>query len=62
MMLICCAVMMGGAFWAAKSGASLGWLVMLACPLMHLLIMRGHGSHDGSCHEEKKPAGGAEKI
>lgn len=44
-----CLLMVGG-FWFLLStgrGAILGYLVILACPLMHLLMMRGmgHGGH-----------------
>ena len=27
---------------------ALPWLILLACPLMHLFMHRGHGSHGGS--------------
>ncbi|RTL51755.1 MAG: DUF2933 domain-containing protein [Bradyrhizobiaceae bacterium] len=27
------------------------WLPLLACPLMHMFMHHGHGSHDG--HDEK---------
>jgi hypothetical protein len=30
------------------------WLPLLACPLMHLLMHRGHGKH-GPAHHSEKP-------
>jgi hypothetical protein len=33
----------------------LPWLVLAACPLMHVFMHHGHGSHQGhSGHDEKK--------
>ncbi len=32
----------------------LPWLILLACPLMHLFMHHGHGGHDHSSHEEKR--------
>jgi hypothetical protein len=29
------------------------WLPLLACPLMHLLMHRGHGKHGPTHHSEK---------
>lgn len=36
--------------WAHTLGA-LPYLLLLACPLLHLLMHRGHGGHGGSGHE-----------
>jgi L-asparagine transporter-like permease len=32
----------------------LPWLILLACPLMHLFMHHGHGEHDHSSHEPNK--------
>lgn len=31
-------------------------LLILLCPLMHLLMMRGHNHGNQSCHGRKEPA------
>lgn len=33
------------------------WLLFLACPLLHLLMMRGHGGHGCAKGESKEQAG-----
>ena len=40
----------------------LPYLLILACPLMHLFMHRGHGSHGGHRHgdQARKPDSGAE--
>ncbi len=40
----------------------LPFLLILACPLMHLFMHRGHGGHGGHHHQEqpRKPDTGAE--
>lgn len=55
MTALCCAVMFAGIFWSLKAGTSLLWLMIFACPLMHLLTMRGRG---GNCDHDKE--GGSE--
>lgn len=60
-MLLVCSLVMAGAVLVFVSGFSLANLAPLAllvvCPLMHFLMMRGHGSHSQasqpSCHEPK---------
>ena len=37
--------------------AALPWLLLLACPLMHLFMHRGHGSH----HREQGTGAGEQK-
>jgi hypothetical protein len=41
----------GGFFLVTEHSAhllgALPWLVLLACPLMHLFMHHGHGGHDG---------------
>lgn len=41
--------------------AALPWLVVLACPLLHLLMHRGHGGHGGrgGCGQHDAPGPGA---
>lgn len=34
----------------------LPWLLLLACPLMHLFMHRGHGSHGNHGHDPRAPA------
>lgn len=41
--------------------AYLPWLLLLACPLMHLFMHRGHGSHGGHGHRPRPPAADATK-
>ena len=50
LMVLCCTIPLALIFALPYLGVSLsssGWLllVLLLCPLMHLLMMRGHGSH-----------------
>lgn len=63
-MLVMCALIMVGGLVIYSSGIPLSGIasvaVLLLCPLMHILMMRGHGHGAGnqqSCHEtEKTPA------
>ena len=32
----------------------LPWLILLACPLMHLFMHHGHGGHDHSSHQHNE--------
>ena len=32
----------------------LPWLILLACPLMHLFMHRSHGGHDHSSHQHNE--------
>jgi len=61
-MILCCLaplLLLGGARLAGlRLGGGLAALAMLACPAMHLLMMRGmHGGQDGggARHEERQP-------
>lgn len=40
----------------AQLGKALSWLSFLACPIMMLFMMRGHGEHHGDgqdrCHQQ----------
>ncbi len=52
MMLAGCIVMILGLRFLAGSGAtwsSLGWLMVLACPLMHIYMMVSMRQDDGEC-------------
>ncbi len=62
LMIICCLaplLILGGAKLAGVPlGGGLAVVAMLACPAMHLLMMRGmHAGHDegGAEHEERRP-------
>ena len=35
----------------------LPYLILLACPLMHLFMHRGHGGHDQHTHSHDTPGG-----
>lgn len=35
----------------------LPFLILLACPLMHLFMHHGHGSHDHHAHNDETPEG-----
>ncbi len=35
----------------------LPWLLLLACPLLHVFLHRGHGAHGGPDHGAEKPGG-----
>lgn len=40
--------------------STLSFLIILACPLMHLFMMGDHGSHGGHEKEEKESEGHSE--
>lgn len=62
MMMVCCLVPMLAlvAFWPQIRGAAPGfncsWLFLLACPLMHILMMKGMHGKGESCHGRAKEA------
>lgn len=33
---------------------ALPWLILLACPFIHIFMHRGHGGHDHSSHNHKE--------
>lgn len=41
---------------ATSSGFNWSWLFLLACPLIHILIMKGMHSNEESCHGSEKEA------
>jgi hypothetical protein len=45
--------------WLSSYGI---WLLLLACPLMHLFMHGGHSGHGGHGGETGKPEPGAKKI
>lgn len=47
-----------GAVWAFATGRlpNLAWLVVLACPLMHVLMMGGHG-RDHAARDNRREDG-----
>lgn len=55
--IVTCGFLLLGAFyllmehWAHALGV-LPYLLILACPLMHLFMHRGHGGHGGHGHHE----------
>ena len=65
LMLGCCAVMvLAGVYllWRAGNKTILSYAVLLLCPLMHILMMRGHGHHHGEHQEgQKESQGGNDK-
>lgn len=58
LMIICClipVVLIVGLLSLFKgSGNYLFWVMILLCPLLHILMMRGHNKHDGHNGKEKK--------
>ncbi len=61
-MLLCCLIPLGAIFMVSVLGISLNGLgtaaLVLLCPVMHILMMRGMGGHNHggqpgqpSCHE-----------
>jgi hypothetical protein len=62
LMLACCLVPMALVGVVLASGVSLGGILpfalMLLCPLMHVLMMRGMG-HDHAGHREATPSEGS---
>ena len=65
--IVTCGFLLIGAFflltehWAHVLGV-LPYLLILACPLMHLFMHRGHGGHGGHHHRSTKhtPESGAD--
>lgn len=60
-MVLCCAIPLGLIFALPYLGVSLsssGWLllILLLCPLMHILMMGRHGS-EGHAHDESQKGG-----
>lgn len=45
----------------AHAAPYLPWLILLACPLMHVFMHRGHGSHGGHGSSERIENGASEK-
>lgn len=39
---------------------ALPWLLFAACPLMHLFMHHGHGSHDHNSHADAGRTGGSQ--
>ncbi len=60
LMLACCLVPLAlfGAVYASQInlGSLLPFAIVLLCPLMHILMMRGMG-HDHSAHQGESPSG-----
>lgn len=56
-MLIGCGLMMIGLIWIAGGDSDWAWLLILACPLMHLFMAHGHSgeAQNRSEQREKKP-------
>ncbi len=54
-----CVVGVGAVFILPALGIGIGslfsFLLILACPLMHLFMMRGHGGHSGHDHGASAP-------
>ncbi|MBI4080997.1 MAG: DUF2933 domain-containing protein [Candidatus Lambdaproteobacteria bacterium] len=44
-------------FWTSAL-AALPWLLVLACPLLHVFMHRGHGGHGGHGHGNPAPGPG----
>jgi len=56
-MILCCAVPLGLIFGLSISGNLGSWgyyALLLLCPLMHVFMMRGHGSSHHSHHDQKR--------
>lgn len=57
--IVACGFLLVGAFflltehWAHVLGV-LPYLLILACPLMHLFMHKGHGGHGGHGHHQSK--------
>lgn len=54
--LVVLLAVVGAYLWIEHRADLLGvilWLPLLACPLMHLLMHRGHGKHGPTHHSEK---------
>lgn len=62
MMAVCCLVPLAGALVLSQLGYgnAASFLMLLLCPLMHLFMMRGHGSkkEEGGNAEQRRDGGG----
>lgn len=63
LMMACCLIPMLAVFAflpqikSTAAGFNWSWLFLLACPLMHIFMMRGmHGGKEESCHGGSKEA------
>ena len=52
LMMLGCVVLMGYFVLSSNEISGIGMLLLLACPLMHLLMMKGMGKHD--CHQRSE--------
>lgn len=65
LMMLCCAIPLALIFVLPRMNLSLGglgfFLIVLLCPLMHFLLMRGaHGTH--GAHHSDAETGGSGKL
>ena len=63
MMVLCCAIPLAllGVFYALGYSSYAVWLVILLCPLLHFMMMRGHG-HGDHGEDAGTPEENGEKI
>lgn len=48
LMMVCCLALIGIFFFIQPGASGYGWLpilLLMACPLMHLFMHRGHSGH-----------------
>ncbi|MEH6472768.1 MAG: DUF2933 domain-containing protein [Halopseudomonas sp.] len=60
LMMLGCVMLMGYFVWGSNTISGTGMLLLIACPLMHLLMMKSMGG--GNCHQHSEQNSEPEKA